>query len=56
MSIKEKEYVENIEIISALKFTEKIESDLKPPDSLQEIVNGYSYNLYNERIFKSCSS
>jgi len=59
MNKKEKKELEDLKTKLALRFTEPVERDLMPPntsDDFRKIVNGYSYNAYNLRIGKSCSS
>ena len=56
MNKKEKDYVEELEIKLALRFTEPVEKDLFPDEDYKIIVNGYSYNSYSQRVEKSCST
>lgn len=62
MTRKEKEYVLTLEhelrISRALRFTSKIEPDVKIPSSLEGISKGYLFNSYieNPRVERSCSS
>lgn len=56
MNKKEQEYVESLKIKLALRFTEKVDCDVEITEEWGEVVNGYSFNLYAQRVEKSCSS
>lgn len=56
MNKKEKEELERLATIAALRFTDPVEKDLHPPTDWKTIVNGYLYNSYCLRIDKACTS
>ena len=55
MNKKDQQMVEALKTKLALRFTETIRADVLIPID-DKIVNGYSYNSYNTRVEKSCSS
>jgi hypothetical protein len=59
MTKKELAYIESLKIRLALRFTEDVNPDIpKPVTGRGEgtIVNGWSFNSYSMRVYKSCSS
>jgi hypothetical protein len=49
---------EELRIAKAMRFTEKVEPDLMPPESFGGLVNGYLYNAYysNPCVEPACTS
>jgi hypothetical protein len=59
MTKKELAEVERLKTLLALRFTPDISPDIPKPESGQgesKIVNGWSFNAYSRRVYKSCSS
>jgi hypothetical protein len=59
MTKKEQEKMEELLIISALRYTTEVQPDIQPPPLGQignEIRNGYLYNTYTLRITEACTS
>ena len=58
MSKKEKELVEELYTLNALRFTEKVLPDVLPPEYFSEVKihNVYLYNAYIIRVTEACTS
>jgi len=60
MNKKEKAYVESLEKQLSFRLTEKVYPDVPIPGygelEINEVISGFLFNSYNQRVEESCSS